>query len=270
MKDMLRDAGCERPKPKNIDFDINSIQNGMVDETQFFPLCETDILNAKETIVFYSGFFTDQRISKLNELLQIKIKEGVSVKFVIPPPNRNGTIDETLSNALILKIKELGITVDFRANIHQKAVLIDTNILWFGSLNPLSFNNKTNETMIRIPGENINLTFANSVSVTRSGGKENPKILSLKENPYCPECSSDSIYYKGTRGPYFKCVECDFNFDYFQATKLKDKGKSPKTPEKSPTCDKCGSKTVKRNGKYGPFWGCSTYPKCKNIINIKK
>ena len=64
---------------------------------------------------------------------------------------------------------------------HQKAVLIDKNILWFGSLNPLSFSGKTNETMMRILGEDINLTFANSVSVSRSGGKENPKILSIKE-----------------------------------------------------------------------------------------
>jgi len=27
-------------------------------------------------------------------------------------------------------------------------------------------------------------------------------------------------------------------------------------------CPKCGSRLEKRNGKYGPFMGCSTYPKC--------
>ena len=27
-------------------------------------------------------------------------------------------------------------------------------------------------------------------------------------------------------------------------------------------CPWCGSQLVKRNGRYGPFWGCSTYPNC--------
>src|SRR5512139_998097 len=29
-------------------------------------------------------------------------------------------------------------------------------------------------------------------------------------------------------------------------------------------CEKCGSEMVLRNGKYGQFWGCSGYPKCRN------
>ena len=33
-------------------------------------------------------------------------------------------------------------------------------------------------------------------------------------------------------------------------------------------CDKCGSKMVIRQGKYGKFLACSNYPKCKNIKNI--
>ena len=256
-------------KPTNLNFDFKSIDKGMVDETKFFPLCEADILNAKETIVFYSGFFTDQRISSLKEIIQKKINDGVKVKFIIPPPNRNGTIDPFIGEATIIKMKELGVIIDFRANIHQKAVLIDKNILWFGSLNPLSFSGKTNETMMRIPGEDINLAFANSVSVSRSGGKENPKILSIKENPNCPECSADSVYYKVSKGFPFKCVECDYRFDYYIGTKTKQKNVDNPI-EKAPVCDKCGSKTVKRNSKYGPFWGCSNFPKCKNIIKIKK
>ena len=34
-------------------------------------------------------------------------------------------------------------------------------------------------------------------------------------------------------------------------------------------CPKCGSDLVKRNGKYGEFYGCSNYPKCKYTINNK-
>lgn len=30
-------------------------------------------------------------------------------------------------------------------------------------------------------------------------------------------------------------------------------------------CPRCGGKLVLRNGKYGEFWGCSNYPKCRFI-----
>ena len=35
-------------------------------------------------------------------------------------------------------------------------------------------------------------------------------------------------------------------------------------------CPFCGSELVKRNGKYGMFWGCSAYPKCKFTRPIDK
>ncbi len=41
---------------------------------------------------------------------------------------------------------------------------------------------------------------------------------------------------------------------------------------KTPTCPKCDKKMVKRVGKEkgNEFWGCSNYPKCKNILQMRK
>ncbi len=33
----------------------------------------------------------------------------------------------------------------------------------------------------------------------------------------------------------------------------------------SGVCPRCGGKLIKRDGKFGPFWGCSNYPKCRFI-----
>ena len=38
---------------------------------------------------------------------------------------------------------------------------------------------------------------------------------------------------------------------------------------KTPTCASCGVKMVKRNGKRGEFWGCSNYPRCKQMLHMK-
>lgn len=36
------------------------------------------------------------------------------------------------------------------------------------------------------------------------------------------------------------------------------------------SCDRCGSPMVLRNGSRGEFWGCSSFPKCRNIITDQK
>lgn len=33
-------------------------------------------------------------------------------------------------------------------------------------------------------------------------------------------------------------------------------------------CPECGKEMQERGGKYGAFWGCDGYPKCKHTENI--
>jgi DNA topoisomerase-1 len=35
-------------------------------------------------------------------------------------------------------------------------------------------------------------------------------------------------------------------------------------------CDKCGRPMMLREGRRGPFLGCTGYPKCKNIVDVDK
>lgn len=44
---------------------------------------------------------------------------------------------------------------------------------------------------------------------------------------------------------------------------IKNTVKDNNDKEKNMICPKCGGKLVERNGKYGKFIGCSSYPKCK-------
>lgn len=34
------------------------------------------------------------------------------------------------------------------------------------------------------------------------------------------------------------------------------------------SCPKCGAPMILRKGKWGEFWGCSTYPRCKKIVSV--
>ena len=42
-----------------------------------------------------------------------------------------------------------------------------------------------------------------------------------------------------------------------------------KQKEKSGMCPKCAGALVLRNGKYGKFYGCSNYPKCRYTAPVK-
>lgn len=81
----------------------------------------------------------------------------------------------------------------------------------------------------------------------------------------CPVCEKGELLkFRGKNGAYWKCKnpECSKTFN-------DDKGKPDLTirekavPSAQYRCLECNSKLVRRNGKNGWFWGCSTYPKCK-------
>ena len=46
-------------------------------------------------------------------------------------------------------------------------------------------------------------------------------------------------------------------------TRKSDAEKAQHVEDVKTKCPFCGSDLVLREGKYGPFWGCSTYPKCR-------
>jgi DNA topoisomerase I len=41
-------------------------------------------------------------------------------------------------------------------------------------------------------------------------------------------------------------------------------------PDESVRCPECGKATIRRDGRYGPFYGCQDYPNCKGIVNVER
>ncbi len=90
----------------------------------------------------------------------------------------------------------------------------------------------------------------------------------------CEKCSSKMIIKLGRYGKFLACS----NYPECKNSKpLKQKNNNEKDEElleleekyKDEICEKCGSKMTVKSGRYGKFLGCSSYPKCKNIKNIK-
>ena len=70
-----------------------------------------------------------------------------------------------------------------------------------------------------------------------------------------------------TAGAHRALADCRMNQQVFEH--LKDEIENPTEAARNvKKCPKCGNVLRKRNGKYGEFWGCMSYPECKYTRGI--
>jgi len=97
-----------------------------------------------------------------------------------------------------------------------------------------------------------------------------------KSSEKCDKCGADMVIKTGRYGKFLACgayPDCKNIKPLANAGANANAGDDEKLEElkekyKNEKCDKCGEAMVVRNGKFGPFLGCSGYPKCKTIKNI--
>ena len=87
----------------------------------------------------------------------------------------------------------------------------------------------------------------------------------------CEKCGAKMIIKSGRFGKFAACP----NYPTCKNTRsLAEETATPKA-ETAPSevtdmvCEKCGSPMVTRNGKYGKFFACSAFPKCRHIVGTE-
>ena len=237
-----------------------------------------DVNGAETAIVIFSAFITSNRVSQYAPIFREKIAEGVTIRCVTRPPSTNATHANDGAKALRI-LQDIGCVIDTRGMIHEKLVIIDEEIIWFGSLNPLSHTNKTDEIMLRLEGQQVALQVAAFMSLTPVKDPKSARGLSArKENPECPACGSQWVTLKtGRHGKYWDCEEeeCDFKESLNQNQRKKESGlSSEKIEELKASPPKCpdghGDMRWVDKGQYGPFWGCQKYPACGQTLSLKR
>jgi DNA topoisomerase I len=104
-------------------------------------------------------------------------------------------------------------------------------------------------------------------------GMRNVKREETPTDVTCEKCGSPMVIKWGRNGNFIACSNYPDCKNTQNFTRTEDGQIAPVEPETMETehiCDKCGLKMVIKRGKFGPFLGCSGYPACKNIVNVKK
>ena len=177
-----------------------------IDGSDFTSVFEQDIRRAKRSVLIYSGFATVNRVQKCLPLFKEATSRGVKIRVVVRWEGVRGFYTKERISAVEL-LQRADVIVDLRADVHQKAILVDHDISWVGSLNPLSFNErKSSETMWRVEGTTTTLEFGKELALNPYTIKTTSDLVKA-ENPRCGNCKSVTQYNR-FRGKKFVCVSC--------------------------------------------------------------
>lgn len=94
----------------------------------------------------------------------------------------------------------------------------------------------------------------------------------------CPTCGRMLLKKRGRFGEFFSCPgypECKTTMNVGPNGEPVARAEKPTVevegvdPNETRECEKCGKPMVVRTSARGAFWGCTGYPKCKNIVPIE-
>ncbi|MDD2903903.1 MAG: DEAD/DEAH box helicase family protein [Syntrophales bacterium] len=124
------------------------------DNTNFFPVYHHDLMNAAREVVIVSPFVTRRRAMQMLPHLEAALAKGVSVVVVTRPASAYRDKDQPALGETLTSLQAKGVRLLFKANIHQKFAVIDRKIVWYGSINLLSFGS-AQESIMRLNSPNI-------------------------------------------------------------------------------------------------------------------
>src|SRR5256884_159064 len=100
------------------------------------------------------------------------------------------------------------------------------------------------------------------------------KDIKEKETPteeVCLKCNTPGMVQKlGRFGKYLKCNNCGATRDAEPPPAADSAAATSDGEEEIEACELCGKQMQLKRGRFGPFYGCSGYPECKNIRKISK
>ena len=105
------------------------------------------------------------------------------------------------------ELKKIGVTIIHKKDMHEKLIFVDSDAVWIGSLNALSFTGLTGEVMQRhvdkaLTAEYEKLFDINHICEVVEHGKEQK----------CPICGGEMILKESSEGGiYWKCIEGDYS-----------------------------------------------------------
>ena len=132
------------------------------DKDNFLPVFSHDITCAKKEILIVSPFVRKRRTLQMIQHLKIAVDNKTRVIVITRPIEDFKEKDRIVLKRTLDLLKNNSIRVVFKTNIHQKFAIIDQKIVWYGSINLLSYGS-AQESIMRIESTNIGNELIKSI-----------------------------------------------------------------------------------------------------------
>ncbi|MDR1591750.1 MAG: DEAD/DEAH box helicase family protein [Prevotellaceae bacterium] len=139
-------AAHNQPNKINLIYDTNS----------FAPVMINDFAEAKKEILIVSPFLRKKRIETVFEWMKEPLQTGVSITVITRPQE---SYKEPKPILECIKLLQSSISVSTKPNIHQKYVIIDNRLVWYGSINLLSYGS-SEESIMRLESRELAMELA--------------------------------------------------------------------------------------------------------------
>lgn len=124
------------------------------DEKNFLGAFAQDISNVKKEIAIVSPFLNKGRIAQMLKLLQEPLIRGVKAVVVTRPASDDNAGAGEKTAELIGMLEDGGAKIICKEKIYHKFALMDERVVWYGSVNLLSFG-RSGESMMRFENAEI-------------------------------------------------------------------------------------------------------------------
>jgi len=138
------------------------------DKNNFLPVYSNDIVSASREVLIVSPFVTKRRVMQMIQYLSAAVKKQVKVIVITRPAEDFKEKDKLALEFTLNMLKNEGINMVFKSNIHQKFAVIDQRIVWYGSINLLSFGS-AEESIMRLESHNIANELMKSIDRFKTG-----------------------------------------------------------------------------------------------------
>ncbi len=128
--------------------------NAIFDNRNFMTVFCNDISAAKSDMVIVSPYMTKKRLNQMMNILSSGINNGAKLTIITRPESDYKEKNKSGFEDMLNSIRSAGASIIFKSNIHQKFAVIDQRIVWYGSINFLSFGS-AEESIMRLDSINI-------------------------------------------------------------------------------------------------------------------
>ncbi len=145
----------------NIGYSVSAAQRDaalgsdiIYDQLTFQERFLQDVTQAKESVTIVSPYVTGRRVKWIETALQQCVQNRASITVITRTPESLSLSSRRAAEMAADMLRELQVHVIFREGIHQKYAVMDGSVVWYGSINLLSFG-ASQESIMRLVSSSI-------------------------------------------------------------------------------------------------------------------